>query len=67
MTSCAVGCLSSFVLQGVLIALGGALFFISDYILLHRTLYPAGKSVSWLIMITYYAAHLLIGISCLYI
>ena len=65
MTACAVGCMASFTLQGIFIAAGGALFFISDSILLHRALYPAGKSVSWVIMITYYAAQLLIGISCL--
>ena len=65
MVSCAVGCMSSFALQGILIAVGGALFFISDYILLHRTLYPAGIAVSWIIMITYYSAQLLIGLSCL--
>ncbi len=65
MCSCAVGCMSSFSLHGILIAAGGALFFISDYILLHRTLYPAGIAVSWIIMITYYSAQLLIGISCL--
>ena len=65
MTACAIGCMSSVSLQGILIAVGGALFFISDSILLHRTLYPAGNSVSWIILITYYAAQLLIGFSCL--
>ena len=59
--------LLSCVLIFVLIACGGALFFVSDYILLHRTLYTAGKAVSWIIMITYYSAQLLFGISCLYI
>ena len=65
MAACAIGCMSSFDQQGIMIAAGGTLFFISDYILLHRTLYPAGKSVSWIIMVTYYAAQLLIGLSCL--
>ena len=65
MSACAVGCMSAFTLQGILIAAGGAFFFISDYILFHRALYPAGKSVSWIIMITYYTAQLLFGISCL--
>ncbi len=65
MASCAVGCISSFTLKGILIAVGGSLFFISDYILLHRALYPAGIGVSWIIMITYYSAQLLVGISCL--
>lgn len=65
MTSCAIGCMSAFSLQGILIAVGGALFFVSDSILLHRALYPAGKSVSWIILITYYAAQLLLGLSCL--
>ena len=67
MSACAIGSLSSFTLQGILIAAGGALFFVSDAILLHRTLYPAGRSVSWIIMITYYSAQLLVGLSCLII
>ena len=67
MSAFAVGALSSGSLHGILIACGGALFFVSDYILLHRTLYTAGKAVSWIIMITYYSAQLLLGISCLYI
>ncbi len=65
MTASALGCMSSFVPQGMMIAAGGTLFFISDAILLHRALYPAGKAVSWIIMVTYYAAQLLIGLSCL--
>ena len=67
MSAFAVGALSSGSLNGILIACGGGLFFVSDYILLHRTLYTAGKAVSWIIMITYYSAQLLFGISCLYI
>ena len=67
MSAFAVGALSSATIQGILIACGGALFFVSDYILLHRTLYTAGKAVHWIIMITYYSAQLLFGISCLYI
>ena len=65
MTSCAIGCMSAFSLEGILIAAGGALFFVSDSILLHRALYPAGRSVSWIILITYYTAQLLVGFSCL--
>ncbi len=66
MAACAIGCMSSFTAQGIMIAAGGALFYISDCILLHRALYPAGRAVSWIIMITYYSAQLLVGISCLY-
>ena len=65
MTASAIGCLSSFSVRSILLAAGGSLFFISDFILLHRTIYTAGKTVSWIIMITYYAAQLLIGFSCL--
>ena len=65
MVSCAIGCMSSFTVPGILIAAGGSLFYISDCILLHRTLYPAGKAVSWIIMITYYSAQILVGISCI--
>ena len=67
MAAFAVGALASGTTYGILIACAGALFFVSDYILLHRNLYTAGKAVSWIIMITYYTAQLLFGISCLYI
>ena len=67
MCAFAVGSLSAGIFPGIMIAAGGALFFISDYILLHRTIYTAGRAVSWVIMITYYSAQLLFGISCLYI
>ena len=65
MAAFAVGALASGTTYGILIACAGALFFVSDYILLHRNLYTAGKAVSWIIMITYYTAQLLFGISCL--
>ena len=65
MTACAIGCLSGHVLQGQLIALGGALFFISDSFILGRLLFTADRSVDWAVMILYYAAQLLIGVSCL--
>ena len=42
-----------------------SLFFISDVMILVRLLFTAGRSVDWLIMITYYAAQLLFGLSCL--
>ena len=64
-TACAIGCLSGHTLQGQLIALGGALFFISDAFIFGRLLFTADRSVDWTIMILYYAAQLLIGISCL--
>ena len=67
MTAFSVGSLSAGGVQSVMIACGGALFFISDFILLFRLLYTAGRGVSWIIMITYYCAQLLIGLSCLYI
>jgi len=63
--ACAIGCLSGHVLQGQLIALGGALFFISDAFVLGRLLFGADRSVDWTVMILYYSAQLLIGISCL--
>ena len=64
-TACAVGCFSGHTLQGQLIALGGALFFISDAFVLGRLLFTASRSVDWAVMILYYGAQLLIGISCL--
>ena len=64
-TACAIGSLSGHTLQGQLIALGGSLFFISDFFFLGRLLFSADRAVDWIIMILYYAAQLLIGISCL--
>ena len=64
---CAIGCLSGHVLQGQLIALGGALFIISDTLVFARLLFTADRSVDWAVMILYYAAQLLFGISCLLI
>ena len=64
---CAIGCLSGHVLQGQLIALGGALFIISGTLVFARLLFTADRSVDWAVMILYYAAQLLFGISCLLI
>ena len=64
-SACAIACFTLNTLQGQLIAIGGALFFISDVMILARLLFTAGRSVDWLIMITYYAAQLLFGLSCL--
>ena len=61
----AIAGLTAFTLRGQMIAAGGALFFISDAILLARMLFSASHAVDWAIMITYYAAQLLFGISCL--
>ena len=65
MCAFALSCLSAHTLQGILIAAGGALFFVSDAMLLGRLLFSATRPVDWAIMITYYAAQLLFGISCL--
>ena len=64
-SACAIACFTLNTLQGQLIAIGGALFFISDVMILARLLFSAGRSVDWAIMITYYAAQLLFGLSCL--
>ena len=60
------GGLSCFTLSGALVAAGGALFYLSDAVLLRRLLFPTGPDFSLLIMITYYAAQLLFGCSCLF-
>ena len=65
MCAFAISCLTGHTLQGQLIAAGGALFFLSDAMLLGRLLFSATRPVDWAIMITYYAAQLLFGISCL--
>ena len=63
--ACAIAGLSAHTLQGQMIALGGALFFLSDAMILGRTLFTATHAVDWVIMITYYSAQLLIAASCL--
>lgn len=63
--TCAIAGLSARTLQGQMIAVSGALFFISDVILFTRLLFSAPRSVDWAIMITYYCAQLLFGMSCL--
>ena len=65
MCACAIGCITGHTLQGQLIALGGAFFFLSDVMLFCRILFTAGRAADWAVMITYYAAQLLFGISCL--
>ena len=67
MCACALGCFPVRETAGILIACGGALFCVSDFLLLRRLLYPSGRSLSWAVMITYYAAVMLYGISCLYL
>ena len=65
MCASAIGCITAHMLQGQLIALGGALFFLSDIMICCRILFSTGRAADWMIMITYYAAQLLFGISCL--
>ena len=67
MSACALGCFPVSGVSGILIASGGALFCVSDFMLLRRLLFPSDRSLSWAVMITYYAAVLLYGISCLYL
>ncbi len=63
--ACAIACFTLNTLQGQLIAFGGALFYISDVMILARLLFSATHAVDWAIMITYYGAQLLFGLSCL--
>ncbi len=67
MSACALGCFPVRGTAGILIASGGALFCISDFLLLRRLLFPSERSLSWAVMITYYAAVMLYGVSCLYL
>lgn len=48
-----------------LMSVGGALFFISDCILIIRTASKTSGLINWIIMITYYAALLCFGAFCL--
>ena len=61
----ALACFTTNTLSGILIALGGALFYISDFILLREVLFPSEKVLDWVVMFTYYSSVLLFGISCL--
>ena len=65
MSGCALGALTGHTLQGVLVAIGGGLFYFSDAILLRGILFPQPRTYSWMILITYYLAQLLFGFSCL--
>ena len=65
MCASALGALSGGTTQGIMIGCGGALFYISDFIICRRLLFPAGRSADWAIMILYYMAQLLFGMSCL--
>lgn len=65
MSACALGGFTGQSLQGILIAAGGALFFISDAMIFRRTLVPCGKGTDWFVLITYYSAQLLFAVSCL--
>ena len=65
MCAFAIAGLTGHTLSGQLIAAGGAFFYISDFLLLSRLLFSASRPVDWSIMITYYIAQLLFGISCL--
>ena len=67
MCVCAIGCFPAHGVAGILIAAGGALFYISDFFLFRRLLFPTDRIVNWIIMITYYAALMLFGTSCLYL
>jgi len=64
-TACAIGGLSALTTQGIMIAAGGAMFFLSDTLILGRLLFSCDRSVDWAIMILYYGAQLLFGASCL--
>ena len=66
LAACAVsGGILSHITGGILAAIGAALFYFSDALLCQQILYPVPKYYSWLIMITYYLAQLLIASSCL--
>jgi len=68
MTACAVaGGMTAYTLQGTLIALGGALFYVSDVMVCRNLLFPGGRHLPWLTMAVYESAQLLLGISCLFI
>ena len=67
MSACALGCFSAASTQGIMIACGGALFFISDSFICRRLITGPTQRMNLIIMLTYYVAQLLFGFSCLFI
>ena len=65
MSVSALACFTLHTAAGIMIAFGGALFFISDLVLLREVLFPSDKMLDWIVMITYYSSVLLFGIACL--
>ena len=67
MASCGIaGGATVYAWKGVMVALGAALFFFSDYMVFQNLLYPGRFRLDWLIMGAYYLAQLLLGGSCLF-
>ncbi len=67
MCASALGCFTASSAAGILIACGGALFCISDLIILRKLYFPPNRINDWIVMLTYYSAVLLFGIACIYI
>ena len=68
MTACGIaGGIRAFSLQGLLTAIGAAMFLFSDLLVCRKLLFPSGRLMPWIIMITYYCAQLLFASSCLLI
>ena len=66
MSACAIaGGVSAHTSSGILIALGGASFLVSDAVYLRRLLFPSPRWLHPLIMLTYFGAQLLFGAACL--
>ena len=57
---------ASATLKGMMIALGTALYFFSDYLRFHAQLHTKQKKPEILILVTCFAAQLLLGGSCLF-
>ena len=66
MSACGMGSwASSYLLPGLLTALGAALFAFSDALLFWTLFHASSRQTDWIILITYYAAQLLLGSACL--
>ena len=66
MAACGIaGGTSSYSLSGLLTALGSALFFFSDYLLFQQLLFPGNRRRDLAVMVVYYLAQLMLGISVL--
>ena len=63
--SALAGGFSAYTTSGILMALGGSLFLISDILLIRSLLFRSPRALYWAVMTTYYLSQLLLGAACI--